>query len=78
MRAEIVLLAAKGTTNLAIAEQLGITRVTATTWRRRFAEKRLDGLQDEQRPGAPRTVTDQKVADVVTATLETLPAGRTH
>jgi transposase len=78
MRAEIVLLAAAGVSNLAIAERLGITHVTVTTWRRRFAEKRLDGLLDEPRPGAPRTVTDQKVADVVTATLETLPFGRTH
>ena len=78
MRAEIVLLAAEGVSNLAIAERLGITRVTVTTWRRRFAEKRLDGLLDDPRPGAPRTVTDQKVADVVTTTLETLPVGRTH
>jgi transposase len=78
MRAEIVLLAAQGVSNLGIAERLGITRVTAATWRRRFAEKRIDGLLDEPRPGAPRTVTDQKVADVVTATLETLPTGRTH
>jgi hypothetical protein len=42
------------------------------------AEKRLDGLHDEPRPGAPRTITDQKIADVVTATLETLPSDRTH
>ncbi len=78
MRAEIVLLAAQGMSNLAIAERLGITRVTAATWRRRYAEKRLDGLVDEPRPGAPRTVTDEKVSEVVTATLETLPVGRTH
>ena len=32
MRAEIVLLAADGMTNLAIAERLGITRVTVATW----------------------------------------------
>ena len=44
MRAEIVLLAADGATNLAIAEQLGVTRVTVATWRKRFAAKRLDGL----------------------------------
>ncbi|WP_406566087.1 hypothetical protein [Acidisoma silvae] len=35
--------------------------MTVTTWRRRFAEKRLDGLLDEPRPGALRTITDQKV-----------------
>ena len=78
VRAEIVLLAARGVSNMAIAKRLGITRVTAATWRTRFAEKRLDGLLDEPRPGAPRTVTDQKVAEVVTATLERLPVGRTH
>ena len=46
VREEIVLLAADGMTNQAIAERLGITRVTVTTWRKRFAEQRLDGLLD--------------------------------
>jgi transposase len=78
LRAEIVLLAAEGASNMAIAEHLGITRVTVATWRNRFAARRLDGLLDEPRPGAPRTVTDEKVAEVVTSTLETLPTGRTH
>ena len=76
--AEIVLLAADGVSNMAIAERLGITRVTVATWRGRFAARRLDGLLDAPRPGAPRTVSDEKVAEVVTATLETLPTGRTH
>ena len=78
MRAEIVLLAADGATNLAIAEQLGITRVTVATWRKRFAAKRLDGLADEPRPGAPRKIGDEKIAEVVTTTLETMPAAATH
>lgn len=78
LRAQIVLLAAEGLSNLAIVKRLGVARMTVATWRRRFAEQRLDGLADEPRPGAPRTVTDEKVAEVVTATLETLPAGRTH
>ena len=78
MRAEIVLLAADGATNLAIAEQLGVTRVTVATWRKRFAAKRLDGLADEPRPGAPRKIGDEKIAEVVTTTLETMPAAATH
>jgi transposase len=78
MRAEIVLLAASGMTNLGIAERLGITRVTVTTWRTRFAAKRLDGLLDEPRPGAPRKIGDEKIADVVTTTLEKMPATATH
>ena len=78
MRAEIVLLAADGMTNLAIAERLGITRVTVATWRGRFAAGRLDGLVDEPRPGAPRKIGDEKIAEVVTTTLETMPAAATH
>src|SRR6202011_4019439 len=78
MRAAIVLLAGDGATNLAIAEQLGVTRVTVATWRKRFAAKRLDGLADEPRPGAPRKIGDEKIAEVVTTTLETMPAAATH
>src|SRR5512132_3459190 len=78
MRAEIVLLAADGMTNLAIAERRGITRVTVATWRGRFAAGRLDSLADEPRPGAPRKIGDEKIAEVVTTTLETMPAAATH
>jgi transposase len=78
MRAEIVLLAADGVTNLAIAERLGVTRVTVGLWRKRFAVKRLEGLIDEPRPGAPRKIGDDKIAEVVTTTLEKLPATATH
>src|SRR6185312_6790909 len=74
LRAEIVLLAASGMTNLGIAQRLGITRVTVTTWRNRFAAKRLGGLLDEPRPGAPRKIGDDKITEVVTTTLETMPA----
>src|SRR5687768_5334640 len=73
-RASIVLLAADGLTNVAIAERLGITRLTVATWRKRFAAKRLDGLADEPRPGAPRKLGDEKITEVVTATLEAMPA----
>ena len=48
------------------------------TWRKRFAAKRLDGLADEPRPGAPRKIGDEKIAEVVTTTLETMPAAATH
>jgi transposase len=77
-RARIVLLAAEGLNNTAIAEKLGVSRLTCGTWRARFAEKRLDGLYDEPRPGAPRKIGDDKIAEVVTKTLETTPAEATH
>ena len=78
MRASIVLLAAEGMSNLAIAARLGTTRVTVASWRHRFAERRLDGLSDEPRPGAPRKIGDDKIAEVVTATLEGAPRAATH
>src|ERR687893_51974 len=71
-------LAAEGMINLAIGERLGVSRLTAASWRKRFAAHRLDGLADEARPGAPRRIGDEKIAEVVTATLETMPAAATH
>ena len=78
VRAEIVLLAAEGMNNCAIAATLGLSRLTAGLWRKRFVKKRFDGLDDEPRCGAPRKIGDEKIAEVVTKTLETMPADATH
>ena len=77
-RARIVLLAADGLNNCAIAEKLDVSRRTVGLWRSRFAERRLAGLDDEPRPGAPRKIGDDKIAEVVTRTLETVPEDATH
>ena len=77
-RARIVLLAADGLNNCAIAEKLDVSRRTVGLWRSRFAERRLEGLDDEPRPGAPRKIGDDKIAEVVTRTLETVPEDATH
>jgi len=74
----IVLAAAGGAANYEIAEQLGVSRPTVTKWRNRFAERRLEGLLDEPRPGRPRTVTDETVERIVTTTLESTPKDATH
>jgi transposase len=78
LRARIVLAAAKGGHNGVIAEQLGIIRGTVGKWRERFARLRLDGLYDEPRPGAPRQIGDDEIADTIRRTLETRPPGATH
>jgi len=57
---------------------LGVTRPTVGKWRARFVQRRLQGLVDEQRPGAPRTITDEQVEEVLTETLEATPADATH
>jgi transposase len=77
-RARIVLLAAEGLTSTTIAERLAIGKHTVGKWRNRFAVERLDGLRDEPRPGAPRTIDDDAIADVIQRTLETRPPGATH
>ena len=78
MRARIVLLAGEGLGNKEIAARLGIDPATVGKWRRRFLADRLDGLRDEPRSGAPRTVDDARIEAVVVRTLESLPEGGTH
>ena len=73
-RARIVLAAAEGKSNLAVAAALSISRLTVGKWRARFLARRLDGLRDEPRPGAPRRITDADVARVVNKALETPPS----
>ena len=77
-RARIVLLAAEGLTNVAIAERVGMTRATVGIWRKRYAQERADGLLDERRPGAPRQIGDARVEEVIRRTLETKPRDATH
>ena len=47
---------------------LGMSRPTVDKWRSRFIERRLDGLVDEDRPGARRKITDEQDEQVVVAT----------
>ena len=47
-------------------------------WRSRFMARRLDGLLDEPRPGAPREISDAAVERVLTLTLESTPRDATH
>ena len=75
LRSRIVLACAAGGTVGDVAAGLGSSRATVSKWRSRFLASRLDGLSDEPRPGRPRTVTDEHVEKVITATLEQEPAG---
>ena len=78
LRARIVLASADGKSDQAVAKALGTTRATVGKWRKRFLRDGCDGLLDEPRPGAPRTVSDADVERVVVATLESLPRGATQ
>jgi len=78
LRARIVLACAEGALNKDVAERLQIDKKTVSKWRRRFIEHRLDGLQDEPRSGAPRTIEDARIEAVIVRTLESLPPDATH
>lgn len=78
MRAKLILACAEGASDLAVAASQRVSPHTVGTWRRRFIASRLDGLCDEPRVGAPRSITDDDVEKIVVQTLETTPKGRTH
>lgn len=77
-RARIVLACAEGAQNKQVAARLGVDVDTVSKWRRRFAEHRIDGLQDEPRSGTPRTIDDARIEATIVRTLESLPRGATH
>jgi hypothetical protein len=76
-RARIVLLAAEAAPNHQIAEKVGVSRPTVNKWRSRYAERGLDGLSDDPRPGPARTVDQRRI---ITDTLTPPPRslGVTH
>lgn len=78
MRARIVLASRQDRSNREIARQLRVTPQTVGKWRTRFMLKRLDGLLDEPRPGAPRTIGDAVVERVIAKTLHEKPRHATH
>lgn len=73
-----MLLAAAGHASKDVAAQLSVDPATVGKWRRRFLAERMDGLHDEPRSGAPRTVEDAQVEAVLTQILESQPEGATH
>jgi putative transposase len=77
-RAKIILLSASGKNDREIAPQLETSRNTVGLWRRRFLAQGVSGLYDELRPGRPRPISDERVAQLVRKTLKTKPKAATH
>ena len=73
-----VVLACADASDTTVVRRLRTTKSTVAKWRLRFIAKRLEGLYDEPRVGAPRTVSDDAVEAVIVKTLETTPKGETH
>jgi transposase len=78
-RAKIIVLAAQGERNEVIAEKLGIDSRLVSRWRRRFAEKRLAGIEkDYPRGGRKPSKREQATALIIETTTQTKPANATH
>src|SRR5256884_3892724 len=78
LRSRIVLECADGASNETVAGKLGVGAHMVGKWRARFVRRRLAGLSDEYRSGAPRTITDEKVEAVVRKTVAEMPLDATH
>ncbi len=79
LRAKIVLAAAAGQRNIAIAEELGTDNQTVGRWRNRFAADHLPGIQkDAPRGGRPATKRDRLARRIIEMTTRSKPANATH
>src|SRR5262249_60801699 len=75
-RARILLKAAEGWEDNAIAAALAVGRATVERTRQRFVEEGLAGLEERPRPGRPPKLTAQAEARVIAEACSTAPAGR--
>lgn len=69
LRAYIVLACADGLTDTAVTKRLAISLPTVGKWRKRFLVLGVQCLNDDARPGGPRTYDDEKVVTVINRAL---------
>jgi transposase len=78
-RARIVLAAADGRENKEIAPELGCTRRTVGTWRKRFARLRLAGIEkDSPRGGRTPATRARFEAEIIRRTTQETPPNATQ
>jgi len=78
-RARIVLSSSGGESNTSIGVRLGLSKATVGKWRASFLDKRIAGLYDDVRPGRPRSIDEERIAQLIQKALHTKPRdGATH
>jgi len=75
-RARIVLLAADGMASRAIAREVGVMPGVVSVWRKRFAERGIEGLADKPRPGAMRVYSEATDKRILAVLDQPVPKGR--
>ena len=79
VQSRAILMAADGVANNRIAAELGVSRQSVIAWRKRFGEEGLQGIGSvAPGRGRKRQISEERVAEIVTATRTTTPPGETH
>jgi transposase len=73
LRARIVLSCQAGCSNRDSAKRLKVSAQTVGKWRARFLSQGMQGLADQPRSGAPRSISDALVEAVLAKTLHEKP-----
>jgi putative transposase len=71
-------MAAEGLNKKTIAQKIDLSTALVGMWRKRFIQQGLMGLYDEPKPGGPRSISDEQVAQLIRKTLHKKPTGGTH
>jgi transposase len=79
LRISIVLGAAEGVANRALARKLSTSVPTVLLWRKRYESDGLEGLLEERpRSGRPKRISGEQEVAIVEATMKTIPKNATH
>ena len=76
-RARVILCCAEGLPIREVGERCGLSQISVFKWKRRFLERRLDGLTDEQRRGRPASITAAQRLAVLDLATSTPQKGKT-
>lgn len=77
-RARIILHSADGIGSNEVAELCAVSPQTVSRWRRRFRQFRIEGLHDELKSGRPRSIDDERVAELINTVLSEKPKDATQ
>src|SRR5258705_4739658 len=77
-RAQMIVWSEQGMPVAEVARRMKVTPSAVSHWRRRFRELRLQGLHDELKAGRPRTVDEERIAELLNTALQRKPSAASH
>ena len=77
-RASAILELDRGRTFTAVAQTVGATKQSVSTWAKKYRENGLAGLEDKPIPGRPITISGQERAKITALACSDAPAGHSQ